>query len=57
MSDCDNKVNPETGLPMDEGCFVDIGGNPFGVDLFDDSASMDMSTDDWINDYNSFIDD
>jgi len=44
---CDNLVNPSSGLPMmDDNC-VDIEGNPFGVDLFDDWSSSDdmLSTD------------
>ena len=30
---CSMTINPATGLPMLDGCNVDIAGNPFGVDL------------------------
>jgi hypothetical protein len=32
-------VNPASGLPMRDGVWVDVGGNPFGTDLSDDLGS------------------
>ena len=32
-------VNPATGLPMMDDSMIDAGGNPYGTDLNDDSAT------------------
>ncbi|WP_294945733.1 hypothetical protein [Sulfurivirga sp.] len=42
-------VNPATGLPMAD-CSVDVGGNPFGTDLFghdDVSGGLDDTLGTW----------
>lgn len=41
-------INPATGLPMiDAGSGVDVGGHPFGTDLFSDVSLGDSASSDW----------
>ena len=51
-------INPATGLPMIDGCgSVDVGGNPFGTDLFSDlSSGPDIGSFDWGSDSGSSFD-
>ena len=51
-------INPATGLPMiDAGGGVDVGGNPFGTDLFSDASSrLDLGSFDWSSDSGSSFD-
>lgn len=42
------EINPATGMPMIDGCGIDVGGSPFGMDchsssMFDDSFSSSCS--------------
>ena len=39
-------VNPATGLPMMDDSMIDVGGNPYGTDLNDDSATSTSAFDD-----------
>ena len=39
-------VNPTTGLPMMDDSMIDTGGNPYGTDLNDDSATSTSAFDD-----------
>ena len=39
-------VNPATGLPMMDDSMTDVGGNPYGTDLNDDSAASTSAFDD-----------
>lgn len=39
-------VNPATGLPMMDDSMIDAGGNSYGTDLNDDSATFTSAFDD-----------